>query len=59
MPWFTFRVRTMPWNFIPYDELKKYFKIEFALRYRYVDEEGKYDGFTMSETKYRARACAS
>jgi len=47
----------MPWNYVPYNELKKYFKIEFALRERHVDEDGDYTGYTMQEKKYASREC--
>ena len=59
MPWIVFNVMIMPWNNIPYDEVVKYFRIEFALRTRLVDDNGDYIGFVMEEKKYRSRKCTS
>ena len=46
----------MPWSYIPYEELRKYVKIEFSLRKRNVDENGDYTGYAMGK-KYRAKDC--
>ena len=58
MPWITFKFNIFPWNVdIPYNELKRYVKVEFALRRRTVNENGDYTGFTNDEKKYRGRQC--
>jgi len=59
MPWIVFNVMIMPWNYITYDEVVKYVRIEFALRTRLVDDNGDYIGFVMEEKKYRSRKCTS
>ena len=45
----------MPWKDLPYDEVVKYVKLEFALRVRLVDDNGDYLGYQMEEKKYRSR----
>ena len=45
----------MPYSNLPYNEVRKYINIEFALRERNVDQNGDYIGYTMQEKKYRAR----
>ena len=47
MPWVVFSLSIMPWNYLPYDEVVKYVKIEFALRSRIVDDNGDYMGYMM------------
>ena len=59
MPWFVFSLSIMPWNDLPYDEVVKYVRIEFALRTRLVDDNGEYIGYVMDEKKYRSRKCTS
>ena len=57
MPWIVFNVNIWPWNFLPYDEIIKYVRVEFALRTRLVDDNGDYIGYVMDEKKYRSKKC--
>ena len=45
-----------PWVHHSYDDLRKYIKFEFAMRYRNVDDQGNYIGYTHGK-KYAARDC--
>ena len=57
MPWLTFKFQIFPWNDLPYEEVVKYVRMEFALRTRLVDDNGDYMGYEMEEKKYRSRKC--
>ena len=39
-------VLKFPFFNIPYDELRRYIKIEFAMRFRYVNDDGSYAGYS-------------
>ena len=38
-------VLQFPFVNMPYDELRKYIKIEFGMRYRYLNDDGSYGGY--------------
>jgi len=40
------QISTFPWIKYDYDELKRYIRIEYALRMRTVDDQGVYTGYT-------------
>ena len=38
-------VLKFPFVNIPYEELRRYIKIEFAMRFRYLNDDGSYGGY--------------